>query len=139
MEQIIAISTTRSVSCFCFISDCRNSCNCKLKKLINKQIIIFYSPSNALCSSDESVQIKQHTDKHHTDKQHTFIGMFSLSTCFNMQSEFLLMTTGLALNRSCKCANVQKPGVFYSFAINSESKLKKFSTLFLRHLPRKTR
>ena len=38
---------------FCFISDCRNSFNCKLKKLINEQIIVFYSPSNPLCSSDE--------------------------------------------------------------------------------------
>ena len=41
---------------FCFISDCRNAFYCKLKKLINEQIIIFYSPSNALTSSDESVQ-----------------------------------------------------------------------------------
>ena len=43
---------------FCFISDCGNSFNCKLKKLINEQIVIFYSPSNALCLSDEDVQIK---------------------------------------------------------------------------------
>ena len=41
---------------FSFISDCGNSFNCKLKRLINHQIIIFYSPSNALCSSDEFVQ-----------------------------------------------------------------------------------
>ena len=33
---------------FNFISDCRNSFNCKLKKFINEQIITFYSPSNAL-------------------------------------------------------------------------------------------
>ena len=31
---------------------------CKIKKLLNEQIIIFYSPSNTPCSSDESVQIK---------------------------------------------------------------------------------
>ena len=37
-----------------FISDWRNSFNCKLKNLINKQIIIFYSTSNALCSSGDS-------------------------------------------------------------------------------------
>ena len=49
---------------FCFNSDCRKSFNCKLKKLINEQIIIFYSPSNTLCSSEESVQIKHF--KHHT-------------------------------------------------------------------------
>ena len=48
---------------FCFIFDCRDSFNCKLKKLINEQIIIFYSSSNALCSFDESVQIKH--VKHH--------------------------------------------------------------------------
>ena len=40
----------------CFISGFRNSFNCKLKKLINEQIIIFYSSSNAPGSSDESVQ-----------------------------------------------------------------------------------
>ena len=61
---------------FCFISDCRNAFYCKLKKLINEQIIIFYSPSNALCSSDESVQIKHF-------KHHTFIAMFS--PWFNLQ------------------------------------------------------
>ena len=33
---------------FCFIFDCMNSVNCRLKKLINEQIIIFYSPSNYL-------------------------------------------------------------------------------------------
>ena len=55
---------------FCFISDCGNSFSCKLKKLINKQIVRFYSPSHALCSSDESVQVKQF-------KHHTFIGMYS--------------------------------------------------------------
>ena len=40
---------------FCFISDCLNSINSKLKKLINEQIIISYIPSNAVCSSDKSV------------------------------------------------------------------------------------
>ena len=53
----------------CFISDCKNSFNCKLKKFINKQIIIFYSPSNALCLSEKSV-------KYHTVKQLNII--FSL-------------------------------------------------------------
>ena len=38
---------------FCFISGCGNSFNCKLKKLINEQIVIFYSSSHALCSCDE--------------------------------------------------------------------------------------
>ena len=54
---------------FCNIFDFRNSFNCKLKKLLNDQIIICYSPLNALCSSDESVQ-KKHF------KQHTFIGIW---------------------------------------------------------------
>ena len=60
---------------FCFISDYRNSFNCKLKK----QRIIFYSPSNVICSSDESVPIKHF-------KEHTFFGMCSLSTWFNLQT-----------------------------------------------------
>ena len=38
---------------FCFVSGCGNSFNCKLKKLLNEQIVIFYSWSNALCSCDE--------------------------------------------------------------------------------------
>ena len=63
---------------FCFISDCRNSFNCKLKKIKNEQIIIFYIPSNALCPSAESVQIKHF-------KHHTFINMYFLFTWFNLQ------------------------------------------------------
>ena len=43
---------------FYFIPGCRNSLNSKLKKLINEQILFIYSPSNVLCSSDESIQIK---------------------------------------------------------------------------------
>ena len=41
-----------------------------IQKLINKQIIIFYSPSNAPCSSDESIQIKHF-------KHHSSIGLIS--------------------------------------------------------------
>ena len=62
---------------FCVISDCRNSFNCKLKKLINEQKI-FYSPSNGLCSSDEIVKINYF-------KYYTFIGTCSLVTWFNLQ------------------------------------------------------
>ena len=62
---------------FYFISDCRNSFNNKLKKLIKEQIIIFYSPSNAL-SSDEFVQIKHF-------RYHTLIGVCSLSTWLNLK------------------------------------------------------
>ena len=36
----------------------------------------------------------------------------------------------------CKCVII-KTGRFYSFTFDSQSKLKKFSTLFLRYLPRK--
>ena len=63
---------------FCFISDSGYSFNCKLKKQINEQIVRFYSPSNALCSSDESVEIKHF-------KHHTFIGMGSRFTWFNLE------------------------------------------------------
>ena len=63
---------------FCFISGCTNSFNCKLKKLMNKQIVSFHSPSNALCSSDESVQIKYF-------KHHTFVDMCSPFTWFILQ------------------------------------------------------
>ena len=64
---------------FCFTSDSRNSFNCKLKKLINEQIINFYNPSNALSSSHQSVEIKFFF------KYHTFIGRCSLSSWFNLQ------------------------------------------------------
>ena len=51
------------------------------------------------------------------------------------------MKTHQVLNRLSKCANVRyrKNRVFLWFTINSQSKLEKFSTLFLRYLPRKTR
>ena len=42
---------------FYFIFDCRNSFNCKPKKLIHRQIIIFCSPSNALYLSEIFVQV----------------------------------------------------------------------------------
>ena len=61
---------------FWFVSDCWNSLNCK--KFTNEQTIIFYSPSNALSSSDECIQIKHF-------KHHIFIGMCSLFTWFNLQ------------------------------------------------------
>ena len=86
---------------FCFISDCRNSFNCfflfihSFIQLINKQIIIFYSPSNALCSSDKSVQIKHF-------KYHIFIGICYLYKWFNLQ---ILNFCQLRHNEQmCKCA-----------------------------------
>ena len=63
---------------FCFISDCGNSFNWKLKKLTNEQIIIFYNPSNALGSFEESVQIMYL-------KHHDLTGMCFLSTWVNQQ------------------------------------------------------
>ena len=57
---------------FYFIHDCRNSLIWRLKKLINEQIFVFCNPSNSLCSSDKSVQIKHF-------KHHTLFGMCSLS------------------------------------------------------------
>ena len=117
---------------FCFISDYKNSFSCKLKKLINEQIAIFYSPSNALCSPNESVEIKHF-------KHYNFIGMFS--PWFNLQIMNFCLWRHRVLNRLSKCANVcyRKNQVFLWFIINAQSKLKKFSTLFLRYLPRKTR
>ena len=67
---------------FCFISNRNNIFNCKLNKLINEQVIIFYSASNARCSSDKWVQIKHF-------KHHTSIGMRQLVQPAN--TEFLLM------------------------------------------------
>ena len=44
---------------FRFFSDCKNSVNCKLKKLINEQIIISYRSSDALSADkNEFTQIK---------------------------------------------------------------------------------
>ena len=63
---------------FHFISNCRNWLNYKLKKLINEQIIIFYSHSNAVCSSDKSVLQM-------INFKHTFIGMCSLPAHFKLQ------------------------------------------------------
>ena len=63
---------------FCCISDCINSYNCKLKKLVNKEMIVFYNPSNAICSSKKSVQIKHFKD-------HAFIGVCSLFIWFNLE------------------------------------------------------
>ena len=51
------------------------------------------------------------------------------------------MKTHRVLNKLSKHANVRyrKNQVFLCFTINLQSKLKKFSILFLRYLPRKTR
>ena len=82
---------------FCFISDCKNLFKCKLQKFINEQVIVFYSPSNALCSSDKSVQVKHF--------KHTFIGMCLLSTWFNLQILNNEDTTSLTqIEQMCKCA-----------------------------------
>ena len=72
--QVIFLAEDNS----CFITDCRNSFNCKLKKLINKQINIFHGPSNILCLSGESLQTKHF-------KHHNFIGMGSLVAWFSLQ------------------------------------------------------
>ena len=113
---------------------------------------VFYSPSNALCSSDESAQIKHF-------KHHTFNGMCSLFTWFNRISVNPFHATGLFLytlktsenqmftdvfrgyrkrpvawNGLMKTyrdwANVEmciilKAKCLYSFTINSQSKQKK--------------
>ena len=64
---------------FCCISDCCSSLfDCKLKKLINEQIVIFFSPSNAPCSYDEFIETKH-------VKHNTAIGMHFFFTWFNQQ------------------------------------------------------
>ena len=67
--------------------------------------------------------------------------MFPFLLVQSASTKFLLMTHRVDLNRSSKCANMRyrKNQVFYSFTINSQSKPKKFSTLFLRHVPGNTR
>ena len=81
---------------FCFISDF--IFNCKHKKLKNEQIIIIYTPSNAFCSSGESVQII-------VSYFHWYVFPFYLVQCAN--TEFLLIKAQWVLNRSSKCANVR--------------------------------
>ena len=108
---------------FCFISDCGNSFNCKLKKLINEQIVRFYSPSNAICWSDESVQIKHF-------KHHAFIGMCSYFTWFNLK----IMNFYFYLSASLKFISViVKTRCFYGLPLIHNQNFKKFSTLFLRY------
>ena len=65
--------------------------------------------------------------------------MFPFHLVQSANTEFLLMKIHRVLNRLSKCANVscRKNQGFYNFTINSQSKLEKFSTLFLRYLPRK--
>ena len=106
-----------------------------IQKLINEQTVIFYSPSNALCSSDDTIQIKHF-------KNHSSIVMCSpFHLVQSPNNEFLFIKTHRVLNRLSKCANVhyRKNQVLLWFTINSQSKLKKFSILSLTYLPRKTR
>ena len=102
--------------------------NCKLQKLIDKQIIIFCTPSNVLCTLFNR---RIHTDKTHS-KHHIVIGMCSLSIRFNLQYWISVNENATRLKGLSKCENVRyrKSQVFLYFAINSQSKLNKFSTLF---------
>ena len=78
-----------------FISCNWNSFNCKLEKLINKQVI-FCSPSNAVYSSEE--YLKKNFSKHLF-----FIGMCSLFNWFDLQISnfcFLFNKNTLKLNRN---------------------------------------
>ena len=65
--------------------------------------------------------------------------MFPFHLVQSANTEFLLMKIHRVLHRLSKYANVsyRKNQGFYNFIINSQSKLEKFSTLFLRYLPRK--
>ena len=76
----------------CFVSNCRKSFNCRLKKLIYEQINIFYSASNVLCSFDKPLQIKY-------IEHHTCIGMFSLFSRLDLQRIYVNEDTP---KRMCK-------------------------------------
>ena len=94
---------------FCSISDCRNSFNWKLKNLLNKQIIVFYSPSNTLYSSEKSVQTKHF-------KHHIFI--CSLSTWLNLQMLISVNEDTASLKQieqTYKCAWLYKPGLLTGY------------------------
>ena len=91
---------------------------------MNEQIIIFYKMPNVICSSDESELIKHF-------KHHTFIGMCSFLTLLNLQ---ILISIDEDIS-SFK----QIEEVHLQFTTNLQPKFKKFSTLLLRHLTRKTR
>ena len=64
----------------------------------NKQTIIFYIPSNALCSSDKSIQIKHFN-------HHTSIGKYFFSTWLNLQL-LNFCSRRRVLNRLSKCAQM---------------------------------
>ena len=63
ISNCINVSDFLTKDNFCLFSDFKNSVDCKLKKL-KRAKFIFYSPPNALCSPDESIQIKDF--KHYT-------------------------------------------------------------------------
>ena len=93
---------------FCFISDCRNSFNWKLKKLVSKQIIIFYSLSNALWSSEKSVQIKLYS---------ITLSLVCVPLLLGSICKYWISvnedTSGLELIKQiCQCAVSWKPGAF---------------------------
>ena len=67
---------------------------------MNEQTIIFYSTSNALCSYDESVQIKPFE----ASRFHWYMFPFPLVQSAN--TDFLSMKAQRVLNRSSKRENV---------------------------------
>ena len=95
---------------FSIISDCKNSFNSKFKKLISKRNI-FYSPTNIMFSSEESLEIK------HLD-HHTFVGMCSLLIWCNLlnfckrrmmkfcQTEMLCNFIEITLRHGCSPVNL---------------------------------
>ena len=104
-----------------------------IQKPINEQIVIFYSPSNAPCSSDKSIQIKYF-------KHHSSVVLCCPFTWFNLQVmkyelwRHIESKTGWTNVQMC----YRKNRVLLWFTINSQLKLKKFSILIFRYLPRKT-
>ena len=71
----------------------------------------------------------------------TYFHWYVLPLVQSASNEFLFMKTHRVLKMLGKYTNVRyrKSQVFLWFTINWQLNLKKFSTLFLRYLPRKTR
>ena len=101
---------------FCFISDCGNSFNCKLQKLINEQIVIFYS----------------HQMHYLANRQNILSVILSLFYAPLLLGSICKQWVSVYEVTLSKCGNVhyRKNYVLLSFTINSQLKLKKLSTLF---------
>ena len=113
-----------------FISYCWNSFSCKLNKLINKQVI-FYSPSNALYSSEECLLSK--ISKHRSFVLSLVCVPFSIGPICNSlpRKHSFGKTTGGRSNwqpNLFRIKKIKQMGVivktkcFYSFTVKTKSR-----------------